>query len=407
MKTDKYFEHRDEILNGIDLPEDLDRLIIDSVEKGYGHMKKNREYKKTLFIRRAAVIAGVVAAAGAVCVPVKALVLSIVEQRMEQIPAEEMESIAQVTNEQEVNADTFSRQYTQEENERFRTLSQAYQEGTFPEKELTQEDTVNSALTDRLYYTKDTSTFYLPERALTDEELLEIIDFNHKRDYALMLNHQGASVEDQKAQEEIRRDVAAQGGISEAEAVESARLWLSALYGISDEGMEIDHYVDIYRYDYPVYTITFSIRSNVYYYFTINSGDGSLCETFSSLKETIDAPAMETAKLTANRDSLLQKARELLSKPLKKEADYVKTFYEYKDNDGYLSNFNCISFFFLRADGSCYKIDLNAAGGDFTGYSYLEDFDEYKESMHRVEELLSSDSQFTGPEGNSVFQELP
>jgi hypothetical protein len=37
-------------------------------------------------------------------------------------------------------------------------------------------------------YARDTGCFYLPERALTDEELLQILDFNSKRDFALEQN---------------------------------------------------------------------------------------------------------------------------------------------------------------------------------------------------------------------------
>ena len=41
---------------------------------------------------------------------------------------------------------------------------------------------------DQLVYARDTGCFYLPERALTDEELLQILDFNSKRDFALEQN---------------------------------------------------------------------------------------------------------------------------------------------------------------------------------------------------------------------------
>ena len=59
MNTKQPFDPK-EILNSIELPDDLDRLIGDSVEKGYERMRRKTKIKKVSMVRRAAVIAGII-----------------------------------------------------------------------------------------------------------------------------------------------------------------------------------------------------------------------------------------------------------------------------------------------------------------------------------------------------------
>ena len=66
-------------------------------------------------------------------------------------------------------------------------LAEAYQtEGKFPEGEIVRIASEDEILPDRVCFLPDTSTFYLPETEMTDEDLLEIIDFYCKRDYSIM-----------------------------------------------------------------------------------------------------------------------------------------------------------------------------------------------------------------------------
>ena len=132
MNTKQPFDPK-EILNSIELPDDLDRLIGDSVEKGYEHMRRKSKMKKVSMVRRAAVIAGIIAAGCLAAIPVKAWVSSLVQERMEQVPAEEQKELENVMDSQTVNADTYSREYTQEEKARDAELRKAYAGGTFPE----------------------------------------------------------------------------------------------------------------------------------------------------------------------------------------------------------------------------------------------------------------------------------
>lgn len=95
-------------------------------------------------------------------------------------------------------------------------LNQSYQNETVkPEKTIQEVDSAESMTEGTLCYIRSTGEYYLPERELTDEELLEIIDCN----FRIAINSQGWTQE--KIDEAERRDralleekVKAAGGIN-------------------------------------------------------------------------------------------------------------------------------------------------------------------------------------------------
>ena len=72
---------------------------------------------------------------------------------------------------------------------------------------------------------------------------------------------------------EAREEIAAEGGITEEKAIELGKEWLNRLYGITGEGMELNHYPDTDG-DRNSYNVNFSIQSHEYYYFLLDSGWG-------------------------------------------------------------------------------------------------------------------------------------
>lgn len=108
---------------------------------------------------------------------------------MEAMDDKEMEEYYDVAKAGET--DELNRLFTAEEKARYAQLENAYEtEGMFPESEL-------RGLPEGIAYDgsgvavdKSSRTIYLPDRELTDEELLEIIDFNHKLAYSIYQTNQ-------------------------------------------------------------------------------------------------------------------------------------------------------------------------------------------------------------------------
>lgn len=161
-------------------------------------------YRRNNIKRMAMSAAAFMLVFGAVSIPSYAAISNLVRARMEAIPRAEVVATAGMIQGQQIHADQFSREYTKEERSRMNVLRQEYENGMFPENTLTlveNESQVPDGNT--LIYAKDTGCFYLPDRELTDEELLQILDFNAARDYALE-----QSPEVQKSKEEAKAEAA-------------------------------------------------------------------------------------------------------------------------------------------------------------------------------------------------------
>lgn len=105
--------------------------------------------------------------------------------RMESMNHEKLETYFSGLQDADVAADSYSRPLTDGEKNRLEELRQAYlEEGYFPQKELAMLDSPEKYKKGVAFYAAR-STFFLPEEEMTEEELLELIDFREKRDYSL------------------------------------------------------------------------------------------------------------------------------------------------------------------------------------------------------------------------------
>lgn len=131
-----------------------------------------------------------IAAVGIACfliagVSVSAMgVINLYRQRLEEMDKAEIEEYYTIALAGEVNS--LNRPYTAEERERYERLEEEYKtNGLFPESQMRimAEGDVYDGI--GVAMDVDGRTLYLPEETLTDEELLEIIDFNLKLEYSI------------------------------------------------------------------------------------------------------------------------------------------------------------------------------------------------------------------------------
>lgn len=231
-----------EVMEQVHISDKMQEEIIMNIQ----NRMENRTHKTGNWKKAAVGAAAFIFIAGAVSVPVQAFVSNIVKARMESIPTEEVQEINDMVQKQESLADGFSREYSNEEKERNKVLWQAYKDGTFPENAIVQVDNAEDAPEGTLCYINSTGVFNLPAHEMTDEELLEIIDFQHKMSYAVS---QGTAAQEARAEEEAERNqqkeyIEAAGGISEEEAIEIATKQMEAELGEKAQGKEILKYQD-------------------------------------------------------------------------------------------------------------------------------------------------------------------
>lgn len=213
-----------------------------------------------------------------------------VQSRMEQMSDAEKEEYIEDVQDSDANADSFSRALTEAEQERLEDLRQQYEnEGRFPERKLLQITSTDQLVPDRVCFEPQTSTFYLPETELTDEDLLEIIDFWYARDYSLTEHAQAQDI----SQKDIDRE------IDQETLILTARDTVEKVYHIDLDGVKPTCILSrIYNegiYE-PVAIYTFEIsRNNIMYEVCVDMLSGDVFQLFERetatdtyLKETTE-----------------------------------------------------------------------------------------------------------------------
>ena len=223
------------VMDQVHISSEMQEEVIMNIQRRMEHGNKNTNAWNWRRIATAA--AAFALAAGAVSFPVRAFVASVVQERMESVPEEEMKDLNDMVQSQhDVLADGFSRAYSDSEKERSKALWQAYENGTFPEKVIAQADSAENAPEGTLCYIRATGVFNLPAQEMTDEEMLQIIDFQHKMSYAVEV--QAAAAEAQEKTARLEKAVQDANGISRDEAVEIAKKQLMADLG--DKAAELE-----------------------------------------------------------------------------------------------------------------------------------------------------------------------
>lgn len=147
-----------------------------SVQRGRFHMSVSAAACLACFL-----IAGItVSAVG---------IVNLYRQRMEAMDENQIEEYYEIALNGE--ATDANRGFTVEEQSRYEELKKEYeQNGLFPESQLhllQEGDTYDG---NGVVLDSATRTLYLPDEALTDEELLQIIDFHHKIEYSIYQTNQ-------------------------------------------------------------------------------------------------------------------------------------------------------------------------------------------------------------------------
>lgn len=369
--------------------------------------------RKSGWKRNAVAAAIAVAVVGAGGFTVHAVVDSLVKERMESMSKEEKADLVDEVDTANVDASTYSREFTQEEKARKKELTIAYEkDGCFPEGELKRVEDESKVDKDTLCFVPETSHFYLPDRELTDEELLQIIDYNNKVNYALQERYKEKYPEEAAAQEEkekeARQKMEEEGAISENEAIAKAQEWLEKLCGTTGEDMKLIHYIETEIYESPVYQIGWIIEGEEYCYFHIDTNGTLISFTHSSNNSStsVDAEEMSIPEAEKKVDSLRQAAEKYLKDSFGISEDYEKVYCLYRKNiDGNKVNMNMMTFSFVQEDGKTYEVTLSCVDEYLESYEVLDNYGEKlkgEEENKDVEEKMIKD----GVMGEKVRIEL-
>lgn len=308
--------------------------------------------------------------------------VNLYRERMEQMSERELSKMNDDVQQSKANVDSYSREFMASENKRMKYLEKQYEEnGVFPKGTLFQVKSHEQYEKDKVCFDSETSTFYFPAREMTDEELLEIIDFRHKRDYSVMKKKQSSS----KTQK-----VATPSNIklTKLEAEKKAIQMVSEIYNMDltnyEKEIELTTTKDLNDNSISSYKCNFKQNDlNTQYYVSIDADTGKLNEIRlidprnNFYKTGIEFNEEKCIRNKSLVDTILKEGLNLSLKG-------NKCYLEYKlASDGKLERGN-VNYAVKMIDGSGYVFRFSFNMNCIYNIVYVSDFRVYEKSVKSI-----------------------
>ena len=268
-----------------------------------------------------------------------------------------------------VDEDVFSRELTLEEREQIAVLREQYEnEGKFPQKEIRQIKTNEGTVADELYFVADESKFYLPERAMTEEEMLELIDLQEKRDYSVQQQNPAGISEEQKGQSAGEPDA----GLEQL-SVET----VAKLYELAEPELEVvSNNVEDLCYEVA--------EKEGGSYFVYYSAEHAI-ERVVYKKKGVSAHQSGVRSESLHIKKISKKMRRRVERSTGKEIDSQSCYSMLKDS-GELE-YGTVSFYYQMTDGSGCVAVYSAVYGDLYDIYGLDDAKAVRQQIREKEQL--------------------
>lgn len=286
---------------------------------------------------------------------------SLLQNRMESLSDKERKVYVTDVENSIADADTFSRDLTDIEKKRIDELVLLYKnEGIFPEGTLLVVENMNEIDEDVLTFVSRESLFVLPDRALIDEEMLELIDFYYKRDYSIMQSSSRAAVLDDESIN-IVQDIDSEIPIQEVEQV------VKNIYDVQSDIFETSVETDINQ-NYSI--LLKSTEDDKCFRIIYNVDKGRIEELDYS--QGIDD---FTEGVKVNIDEYInnfEHIKDMLVEDLSVTGEMEKCYCDYNVmSDGSLVR-GIISYLFIMENGECYVVKYNCKDKVVTNILFLD-----------------------------------
>ena len=329
------------------LLEDYQTMVQEQIKKcceGELHMNKKKQRKRKMIAAACVILCVGVCGTGGVRAG-----MNYAKQRAEQTSEKEQEALW--TDAAKADADTFSRELSQKEQKRLNELAEKYQtEGLFPDGSILQISDKSEIVSDQICFLVQNSTFYLPEKALNDEQMLELIDFYAKRDYSVTAQGQkDADVANASADDVTE--------ISQEEALEKASTLLNQLYGIDTDTLAVetehDQALDGNRETFTTDHITYRDEAvGISYMVSVNLQNGEI-KTVSAEKDTGSNYSKEIAENAAQYQGLSLDAEKMAHAYMRENAVWIAKQIEYMRNEKQMLGTGIINYIFVTDADAC------------------------------------------------------
>ena len=329
------------------LPEDYQTMVQEQIKKcceGELHMNKKKQRKRKMIAAACVILCVGVCGTGGVRAGMNYAI-----QRAEETSEKEQEILW--TDAAKADADTFSRELSQKEQKRLNELAEKYQtEGLFPDGSILQISDKSEIVSDQICFWAQDSIFYLPEKALNDEQMLELIDFYAKRDYSV-------TAQGQKDADITNASVDDVTEISQEEALEKASTLLNQLYGIDTDTLAVetehDQALDENGETFTTDHITYRDEAaGISYMVSVNLQNGEI-KTVSAEKDTGSNYSKEIAENAAQYQGLFLDAEKIAHAYMGENAVWTAKQIEYMRNEKQMLGTGIVNYIFVTDADAC------------------------------------------------------
>lgn len=172
--------------------------------------------------------------------------INAISKRMNDMSNKEKQQMITDMDKSNADKDSYSRKLTDSERERMDKLREQYEnEGRFPEGKVAVVDKEEDAKEGQITFVTTTRTYVIPEKEMTDEQILQIIDYGYKEDYSLRQerrgteeNYDGVVSDEQVAENEEK--IKSSNGMSKEAAKELAAKYIKNIYDIDVSEYDVD-----------------------------------------------------------------------------------------------------------------------------------------------------------------------
>lgn len=274
-----------------------------------------------------------------------------------------------VKTQEEIQVDSYTRELTDAERKKMNELYSTYMKGTFPEEVIPICETMEEAELISYCFIVENSTFKLPETELTDEQLLQMIDFRQKREYSL-----------KKANEEqdLSTEEPVNICVTEQEAVESARELIEGFYQVDTSDYEVisgmygQYYNFMFQKENDIYCTLVNPENGQAIYVDLNISEDRVFKDCLLDEEFL----AEVYEITRNT----------LEEYLLPESKIIRSCYTYSLKDDTLYN-GVAEYIFEDSDNTCYYLSYSFNTNRIYSLEVLSDYNVHAKHFENGEKV--------------------
>ncbi len=352
-----------------------------NIDKLLNNIKKTEKYpvRPAFFGRTVAVLLAVGLLFSSVGVYAT---VNYVQARMEAMGQTEMKRYRDGAQNSDADRDIYSRKFSESEAVRIEELRIAYQsKGVYPKRDLQQIETGDTFTEyETIVFSIKEGAFYLPERELTDEEILELIDFYYKRDYSIHLLNKDIVDNTRKNLKNNKN------AMSEEEALKKAVDTAKEILVL--DVSEADYSIETLDLEETMFILSFKEKGTCICEVVINVNNGAVIGA-SNLLES-DGGRLIGVFERDFVEEVYQTISETVNRQLDGGEELKNAYARYYENIkiGTVEK-GMITYLFELKSGAGYVVEYNCKTNRIAEFNYLSEYGKYEEGRQANEFFIN------------------